>query len=86
MLGGPMATDSTDETPPHGPPIQDGNVVLQAINWAYDTALDGFSGFEAIEEGLNRHPSTRKNRSAPHHIGAARDNWRVHAVRLLPTL
>ena len=47
-----MATDSTDETPPHGPPIQDGNVVLQAINWAYDTALDGFSGFEGARAGI----------------------------------
>lgn len=60
-----MATDTTDETPPHGPPTQEGNVVLQAINWAYDTALDGFSGFEGARVmAANATGSTQDDRAS----------------------
>ena len=47
--------------------------------------VDRLSGFQVIKERLNRHPSAGKNCCAPHHFGAARDNWLSHTVRLLPT-
>ena len=51
-----------------------------------EKVVDGLSSFKIIKECLNWHPSARKNRGAAHYFGVAGDNWRVHAVRLLPTL
>ncbi len=34
---------------------------------------------------LDRHPNAGKDRGAPHHFGAAGNDWLAHAVRLLPT-
>ncbi len=62
---GPMPTNITDQTPIDGTPVPEVSALLQAINWAYDTALDGFPGFDgarAIAAGaVGTSPTERAN-------------------------
>jgi hypothetical protein len=44
--------------------------------------IDRFARLEVIEQGLHGNSCPMEHGSAAHHVGAPRDNWRLHGGRL----